>query len=166
MGTTAASATGDEVRLERVPGRVELTGVDVGTEDGTTTISGSVSNVGLADVDAVVVRVVASEGVTPVAPNREYFVGTVPASDFVSFDVTARLDPNTTSVPLNVSYVADGDRQSQTVAVPIDAPLTPDPSGGGGGTGGLLLPALGGLLVVVVVAAFVLVAWRNRRAGD
>jgi archaellum component FlaF (FlaF/FlaG flagellin family) len=166
VGATTASAAGDEVRVERVPGRVELTGVDIGTEDGTTTISGSVSNVGLADVDAVVVRVVPDDGVTPVAPNREYFVGTVPASDFVSFDVTARLAPNTTSVPLNVSYVADGERRSQTVMVPLDAARTPEPSGSGGGTGGLLLPAVGGVLVVVVVAAFVVVAWRNRRAGD
>jgi hypothetical protein len=166
VGATTARAAGDEAQLERVPGRVELTGVDVGTEDGTTTLSGSVSNVGLAGVDAVVVRVVPNDGVTPVAPNREYFVGTVPASDFVSFDVTARLAPNTTSVPLNVSYVADGERRSQTVMVPLDAARTPEPSGSGGGTGGLLLPAVGGVLVVVVVAAFVVVAWRNRRAGD
>jgi hypothetical protein len=166
VGSTTAAATGDTVRLERSPGRVELTGIDTGSEDGTLTVSGSVSNVGLEAVDSVVVRVVPSEGVTPVAPNREYFVGSVPASDFVSFDVTARVDANATSLPLNVSYLADGERRSELVTVPLAAATTPRPGGGGGGGGGLLLPAVAGVVAVAVVGAFVLVAWRNRRGGD
>lgn len=166
VGSTTADATGDSVTLERVPGRIELTGIDFQSEDGTLTISGSVSNVGLESVDSVVVRVVPTDGVTPVAPNREYFVGSVPASDFVSFDVTARVDTDVSSVPLNVSYLADGERRSELLTVPLDTAATTPSAGDGGSGGGLLLPALGGVLVVLVVGAFVLVGWRNRRGGD
>lgn len=164
VGSTSAEAVGDTARLERVPGRIELTGLDLQAGDGTTTISGSVSNVGLESVDSVVVRVAPSKGVTPVSPNREYFVGSVPASDFVSFDVTARVDPNVTSVSLNVSYLAGGERRSQLLTVPVESGLTPAPGGGGGND--VLLSAVGGVLVVLVVGALVLVGWRNRSGGD
>lgn len=171
VGEATATVTGERVTLRSTPGRVELTGLDVQAEAGHLVVTGSASNVGLSAVDSVVVRVVERDGVTPVSPNREYFVGTIPASDFVSFDVTARVDENATDIPLRVTYLSDGQRRVEEVSVPYrDAAVeTPDRSGGGsGGSGGgdLLLPVAVGVVVVLVVGILVFVGWRNRRAGD
>ena len=169
VGGEARTITGERVTLRSTPGRVELTGLDVQPESGHLVVTGSASNVGLSPVDSVVVRVAESEGVTPVSPNREYFVGTIPASDFVSFDVTARVDENVTEIPLRVTYLSDGQRRVEEVSVPFrDAAVeTPDrPDGGSGGGGGLILPAVVGIVVVLVVGALVFVGWRNRRVGD
>jgi hypothetical protein len=167
VGGRTVNTTGEAATLRVNPGRVTLTGIDVGRESGHLVVSGSASNVGLSPVDSVVVRAVETEGVTPVAPNREYFVGSIPASDFVSFDVTARVSANATEIPLEVSYLSDGRRRVERVSVPVgEAASTPSNGGGGSGGGGLLVPALVGLVVVVAVAALIVVAWRNRRGDD
>ena len=143
------------------PGRIELTGLDYSQEGGVTTISGSASNVGLSEVNSVVLRVLPAEGVEPVAPNREYFVGTVPASDFVSFDLTARIAGNVSSVPIQVTYLTEGGERSESVSVPYESSgaATPaEPQGGGMG----LLPILIGVVVVAAIGAVVYVGWRNR----
>lgn len=171
LDVTFAYATGDRdgsvtdaVRYVAQPGRIELTGVDTDTSGGVMTITGSASNVGLTAVDSVVVAVQPAEGVTPTAPNREFFVGTVPPSDFVSFDLTARVDAGVESVPVSVTYLADSAERSQTVSVPVgDAAPARTPSDGGGG--GLLLPAVLGVVVLVGIGAVVYLGWRNRRGG-
>lgn len=152
------------VRYASQPGRIELTGIDYSREGDVTTISGSASNVGLGEVNSVVLRVLPAEGVEPVSPNREYFVGTVPASDFVSFDLTARVGANVSSVPIEVSYVADGIRHTESASVPYESAglEQPDRSSQGSGPGGI-----GSILLVVVllVAAIGGVVWWRRR-GD
>jgi hypothetical protein len=168
---TAVSVAGDRVRLRSRPGRVELTGIDVQRESGHLVVTGSASNVGLSAVDSVVVRVREVDGVTPAPPNREYFVGSIPASDFVSFDVTARVTGDTTSIPLEVTYLSDGQRRVEEVSAPYrEATVeTPDRSDGGSGDaggGGILLPAAVGVVVVLAVGVLVYVGWRNRRVGD
>ena len=133
------------------PARIELTGVSVEREGDHLLISGSASNVGLSDASSAVVSVVSTDGVTPVSPNREYFVGTVPASDFVSFDLTARVDKGVNRIPVRVSYIADGVRRTSVVEVPV-GDVSPPESGGGGGDGGpSLLLLVGGLVALVVV---------------
>jgi len=146
------------------PGSIRLTGLDVEHSNGKTHITGSASNVGLAAVNSVVVSVVPAAGVTPAYPGREYFVGTVPKSDFVSFDVYATVDPNATSVPLRVTYLADGAHRTKTVQVPIAATGTrtdPSKSPGSGG-GGWLFPAAIGVVVLAAIGGLIYVGWRNR----
>jgi hypothetical protein len=133
-------------------------------------ISGSASNLGTTDAQSVLVGVVDTDRVTPTAPNREYFVGTVPASDFVSFDVYATTEGNVSTVPLRVEYLVDGQRYTRTVEVDaagasraLAAGPDIDRSSGGGG---FLLPLAVGAVVVVVVLAVVVRAWRASRGGD
>jgi hypothetical protein len=142
-----------------VPGRVDLTGIDAArTADGTVRITGTASNVGTTRVEAVTVRVRPAENVTPANPGKEYFVGAVDASDFASFTVNARVDgDNATTVPLEVSYLVDGEERIRTVAATYDPPETPDRGGSG-----VPLVGVGLVLVAVVVGA---VLWRRRRAA-
>ncbi len=178
---TQKRVPGSTVTVHENPGRINLTGLSTKTEGDHLRISGSASNVGLNDVHSVVVRVLPAKGVTPSPPNRDYFVGTVPASDFVSFDVTAWVDANATSVPLQVTYLANGVQHTETISAPLDqsAPVK-GMSGNVGGSGsqasnsgsssggllqGLLLPIVLALVVLAGIVAFVVIAWRNRDDG-
>jgi len=178
LTVTASYETGDsagsvERRLdyEPLPGEVRLTGVDVEREDGRLRLTGSASNVGLTPARAVVVRVLPTEGVAPARPFEEFFVGEVPASDFASFELYASVDSGTDAVPVEVSYVVDGERRTATAEIGVGslAGAPPDPqngsdSGGDGGGGGLPLLALGaGGVVVVLALAGMGYAWRNAR---
>lgn len=149
-----------DVAAAFVPGRIDLTGIDTElTADGTVRLSGTASNVGTTQVQAVTVRVRPAENVTPANPSKEYFVGAVDASDFASFTVTARVAGDSpTTIPLEVSYLVDGEERTRTVDATYDPPTTPERSGGGG----LPLLGLGVVLAAVVVVGVVL--WRRRRA--
>lgn len=142
-----------------VPGRVDLTGIEVAeSDDGSVRIAGTASNVGTTRVEAVTVRVRPGDAAGPASPGAEYFVGSIDASDFASFTVNAQVDgENETTIPLEVTYLVDGEERSQTVEATYDPPETPEQRGPG-------FPLIG-VGVVVVVAAGGVVLWRRRRAA-
>ncbi|WP_410765229.1 hypothetical protein [Haloferax sp. DFSO60] len=147
------------------PGRIQLTGIDVEQEDDRIHISGSASNVGLNDVQGVVVRVVPADGVEPARPYEEYFVGTVPASDFVSFDLYARVDSGVTSVPVEVTYLTDNGEQTMQADIDVSGfsedQEEPSAGGLGGGLGSILL-VVGGVVALLVVIGVGIFAYRRR----
>jgi hypothetical protein len=157
------------------PGRIQLTGLDVEREGGSYHVVGSASNRGLTAVDGVVVSVLRGEDVEPAYPGREYFVGTVPESDFVSFDVYADAGPNATAVPLEVSYLVDGREITRRTEAPLPGAAAGSAGGSGGAGGasggsggggpGLLGPLAIGIVAVLVAGGFSYVAWRNYRGG-
>ncbi|EMA07609.1 hypothetical protein SAMN05443574_106197 [Haloarcula vallismortis] len=169
LGSETEQAT-TETTLRSVPGTIDITGLDVVRQGGRLQISGSASNVGSTDADSVLVSVVDTENVTPATPNRDYFVGTVPASDFVSFDVYARTEGNATSVPLEVTYLVDDTRKRQTFDVDIDrmGGSAQQPAGQDGNSEdedqNSMLPVFiaGGLALLVVVGVLV----RRYRSSD
>ncbi|MDS0293221.1 NEW3 domain-containing protein [Halogeometricum luteum] len=134
------------------PGRIELTGLDYETEEGRLHVSGTASNVGLGDVDSVVVRVVRTENVTPARPNPEYFVGSIPASDFSSFDLYAEVDPGTETVPIEVTYLANGaERTTRTELDVSDLNAQSPEEDDGGGLPMIPLVALAVVALLVIV---------------
>jgi hypothetical protein len=124
-----ASYAGPDGRAESVlaynytatAGAVTLTGLDVRVgEDGTLSVDGNLANTGDGRVTGAVVAVRPGEYVTPAYPQRTYFVGTVGASEFAPFDLTARVDAeNATAVTLRVDYTAGDERRTETVRAPI-----------------------------------------------
>ncbi|NLV14710.1 hypothetical protein [Haloarcula argentinensis] len=169
LGTETEQTT-TETTLRSAPGTIDLTGLDVIRQGGRLQVSGSASNVGSTDADSVLVSVVDTENVTPATPNRDYFVGTVPASDFVSFDVYARTTGNVTSVPLEVTYLVDDTRKRQTFDVATNqmggsVPQPEQDGNSGGGDQNSMLPVFvaGGLALLVVVGVLVR---RYRRSDD
>jgi len=161
LGDVAGEAS-TTVRYTSNPGRIELTGIDASREGRLVKISGSASNVGLGSVDSVVLSVQSGPGVTPAPPNREYFVGRVQASDFVSFDLTAYANADVTSVPVEVTYLSGGVQRTERVDVPIDQPPATNAGPGQPLHVGLWPAVIGGALVVLVVAVIIFVGWRNR----
>jgi hypothetical protein len=159
------------LEYQQNPGRIQLTGVDYETEGDRLHFSGSASNVGLSPANSVVVRVMPAEGVTPARPNREYFVGTVPESDFVSFDLYARLDGDVSEVPIEVSYIVDGERRRSVERIDVSDVRTAPArgsggndggDGGGGGLGGSLPLLVGGIVAAVLVIAVGAYAYLRR----
>jgi hypothetical protein len=138
-------------------GAAELTGLDVTvSEDGRVNVSGNLANTGTAPVTGAVVAVRPTESVRPAYPQRNYFVGTVGASEFVPFDVTASADvENASAVTLAVTYTADGNRTAETVAVPLPDETDDD----SGATQSLGVPLVA--LVGVGVAATAVFVWRR-----
>ncbi|MFB6130222.1 MAG: hypothetical protein ABEJ28_05310 [Salinigranum sp.] len=137
------------------PGRIVLTGIDYERVDDRIHITGSASNVGLSPVSGAVLSVVPRQGVQPARPYREYFVGTVPASDFVSFDLYARVDQGATKIPVRVQYIVDGQRKS-TVRE-LDVSDLPQPNSSGPSRGPSMPLLVGGVvaaLIVVGIAAY------------
>lgn len=138
-----------------------FTDVDLVAADEEVTISGNVANVGTAEVTGAVVEVQESEHVEPTYPQRDYFVGAVPESDFVGFDLTATVDRNeTTAVPIRVTYLDDGVERETTVELEYDPREKSDDD-----EGRSLLPfvvAGGAGLAVLGMSALV---WRRTNVG-
>ena len=136
-------------------GEARLTGLDVRvTEGGRVTIDGNLANVGDGEVTSAVVAVQPGEGVQPAYPQRDYFVGTVDASSFAPFELTAQADPaNASQVPIQVSYAVDGEQLTRNATVP----LPPAQSGGNGGpvSAGVALAVLLGLAAVAGATVYV-----------
>lgn len=142
------------------PGAVELTGIDYEMEGERLHISGSASNVGLAQVDSVVVRVLPAENVTPARPNREYFVGSIPSSDFVSFDLYADVGENASSVPIEVTYLSDGERRTERTDVDVRDLRRAEATGESSSLGTpLLVAGIAAFLLIVGLGAY---AYRRR----
>ena len=112
-------------------GEATLTGLDVSrTEGGRVTIDGNLANVGDGELTSAVLSVRPEPGVQPAYPQRNYFVGTVDASSFAPFELTAQADPaNATQVTVQVRYAVDGEQVVRNETVP----LPPAQSGAGGG---------------------------------
>lgn len=149
------------LEIDGNPARVSLTELRVTPQAGQLTISGSASNIGGSDATGVTVSVLDGNGVGPAASESTFFVGEVPASDFSSFEVAARLESTgSVEIPLRVSYAADGTRTNRTVTVSYTPPTPTETqaqqSGGGGGLPVVAIAALVVLLVGVVV-------WRQYR---
>jgi len=166
-GETAVSTA-----VTQTPGTISLTGVQVVPEGGRLRVSGSASNLGTTDAQSVLVSVVGSDRVTPVEPNPEFFVGPVPASDFASFDVYAATEGNVSTIPLEISYIVDGQQRTRTVEVDATAAsqtLSAEERAASGDTGGGGFPwvvVVVGVFLVVAVLAIIVQAWRTSRGGD
>lgn len=160
-------------------GNISLTGIEVVPGGSAIRLVGSASNTGETDVTGAVVAVVGTDGVTPVAPAKDYFVGNVPAGEFTSFELTARLGNRTDAVPVRISYIADGERHERVVAVSVTGgsagPAAPGggppdgPPGGGGFLGLGRIDVVGILLrlaLVVAVGAGAVYWWQRRRRPE
>lgn len=160
-GRTAVTAT--DVRLPERTANVSVTGLNFESSDGKVHITGSASNLGLRSADATVVRVVSTEGVSPAYPSREYFVGTVPGSEFVTFELYAEVDDDVDRLPLKIAYTTGDERHEQVVRVPYEPPeddatsnVANDPQ---------FLTIVGGT-ILLGIAGMMVFAWRNYDGGN
>lgn len=150
------------VDYRSIPTEIRLTGVSTDEGDGHKRITGSVSNLGISDANSVLVRVQETEDVTPVQPQKSYFVGTVLQSNFAPFEVTAAIDDDADTIPLEVTYIADGERHTKTTTVEVS-------DGSSSAVNGQVLDSplayiLGGLISVGIVGITGYAVYNGRRS--
>jgi len=149
-----------ETTYEYRPGADSLVITDMSIErDGSQLLlTGNAGNLGETELEGAVVAVGQEANVTPSNPQRDYFIGTIPESDFVTFDLTATVDDGATpeTVPVDVQYRADGVQYERTIEVPYDEQATDTDSGGSLFSSGV---ALSGLLVIGTSGYL----WRRRQ---
>ncbi|QLC34504.1 hypothetical protein EFA46_009900 [Halarchaeum sp. CBA1220] len=159
------------VALEHeVTGRIRLTGVEATQSGSTVTLDGDAANVGGTDVDSLLVSVQDSGSVAPSGGAGEYFVGSVDASEFATFELDASVSGDVTSIPVELTYLVGGERVTTTQSISVastggastnqSAGASGAPSGMSGppassGSGGIVAtltsgPALVGLVAVLV----------------
>ena len=151
----------------QVLGAIELTSVETTRTATGVRIGGDAANVGGTDASSVLVRVQDVEGVTPVPPSADYFVGGVDTSEFATFELTAETAPDVSQVPVEITYIVENQRTTRTRTVDLrstgvrnDADgATPEPDGGSG-VGRIPTVVFGVLAVGVVVGAGVY-RWRR-----
>ncbi|WP_424006889.1 hypothetical protein [Haloferax denitrificans] len=173
-GETYTTSLSKEIDDESVPGEIRLTSIETTRTTGSVTIQGDAANIGNTDASSVLLTVKETENVSHGSPSGGYFVGRVEGSEFATFDLTAQLSGEPTTVPIEVSYIVDGDRVTTTQEVPIDSsgtgatpaaggPQSNRGQGSGGSSGGLplSLPVIGGVLVVVVLGGVGIYRWRQ-----
>ncbi|GAA0525896.1 hypothetical protein SAMN04488066_102172 [Halorubrum aquaticum] len=170
-----------EVALEPdVSGEIRLTAVEATRRAGSVSIDGEAANVGGSDAESVLVSVRGGDGVTPEGGSGEYFVGAVDASEFATFELAASVGNGTTEVPVEVSYLVDGERvttvrpvEVSSTGFPPTGAATSEQSGGGpsGGSGGPqgppgdsglpTLPILVGVIALIGAAGGLYYLWNR-----
>lgn len=139
---------------------VALTGVEVTRQGSVLTLSGDVSNIGSVDAESVLVSIENTADVTPVSPNREYFVGGVDASEFATFQLTANATADVDRIPVRIAYSMNGERVIQLVDVDVSDAAR---NAGGESDSGGRLPAgvlLGVGIVALIVGGATIYRWR------
>lgn len=146
------------IQAVRNPANITLTNLELTPTATGVEIRGSASNEGGSAANSVKVTVLEGERVGPASSGSSFFVGSVPESDFSAFDVNAVVSGNeTVSIPLRVTFVADGVEVRRTVTLDYTPPAGPtEPPNAGGG-----LPLIPIAAVLVVLLA-VTVWWRRR----
>lgn len=84
---------------------LRFTSVEVEDVGDLFTIKGDLNNVGTTDLKNVVVSVLESDCIEPIQPNTCYFIGTLEADDFSSFELSAKAkNLDVSRIPLLVEF--------------------------------------------------------------
>ncbi|MDV7351080.1 hypothetical protein R3751_14995 [Halorubrum distributum] len=147
---------------QQVQGEIRLTSVEVAERGTTISIDGEAANIGGTDVESVLVRVPDSDTVSPAGGSGEFFVGSVDASEFATFELSSSVSNGTDTLPIELTYIVDDERvtMTQTIDISTAGSSSPDPSqdqpaasstgdGSSGSLGLPLIPLILGLFVVV-----------------
>ena len=156
---------------EAVLGAVRLTSVERTYTATGVRIEGDAANVGGTDVSSVLVRIGTTSEVTPAPPSADYFVGSIEASEFATFELTAEMTGNVSQVPVEITYIAENERRTHTQRIDIARTMTGGASASGSqstdeasattdDSGGVPIVVIGAV-IAVLVAALGVVRWRR-----
>ncbi|MWV40516.1 hypothetical protein GRS80_12325 [Natrialba sp. INN-245] len=155
---TATTRTVDQP----VEGEIHLTGVETTRTAEGVTIRGDAANVGNTDTESVLVRIPDEGDVSPGSGGGDYFIGSIDASEFATFELQASLESNASTVPVEIAYIVDDERVTTVQEVGVDPgqaaatgerAQTSEPQAEGGGSSGLFgFVGLFGIGLVIVVA--------------
>lgn len=112
-----------DVTKSDLRGDIRLTSTQV-TGQKVVTVEGDAANIGGTDVESVLVSIPDTATVSPRPPTGEYYVGGIETSEFGTFELTASVDSDTDTIPVNISYIATGnERDDQRVRKTQQIPI-------------------------------------------
>ena len=131
---------------------------DIGTKY---SITGDINNVGTTDAKNVMVSVVESDDVEPIQPYANYFIGTLEADDFSSFELSARVSGDITSIPVLIEF-RNTDNAYTSITERVD--LGSNSIIGSGSSEGMS-PIVMGAIVISAIAIIGIIgySWKKRK---
>ncbi|MGP8319418.1 MAG: hypothetical protein ACT6FD_01295 [Methanosarcinaceae archaeon] len=135
---------------------------DIGTK---CTITGDINNVGTTDAKNVMLSIVECDDIEPVQPYANYFIGTLEADDFSSFELSARVSSgNITSVPVVIEF-RNTDNAYISITESIDLGSNPIT---GSSSSNDMSPVVIGAIVISAIAIIGIIgySWKKRKESE
>jgi hypothetical protein len=141
-----------------------FTGIEIESSGNKYTLSGDMNNFGITDAKNVLVSIEDIEGIEPLQPYANYFIGTLEADDFSSFELSARVtSENVTSIPILIEF-RDPDNAytaiTQEISLDTASGVSYSSSDDEGSSLGLWL---GASIIVIVIVAVIGYSWKKRK---
>jgi hypothetical protein len=141
-----------------------FTGIEVENTANKYTLSGDLNNFGITDAKNVMVSIDDAEDIEPLQPYANYFIGTLEADDFSSFELSARVTSrNVTSIPIIIEF-RDPDNAytaiTQEISLDTSSRVTYSSSDDEGSSPGLWIGA--GIIIIAIVAV-IGYSWKKRQ---
>ncbi len=131
---------------------------DIGTKY---SITGDINNVGTTDAKNVMVSVVESDDVEPIQPYANYFIGTLEADDFSSFELSARVSSDITSIPVLIEF-RNTDNAYTSITETID--LGSNSIIGSGSSDGMSPIVIGAIVIsAIAIIGIIGYSWKKRK---
>lgn len=125
---------------------------------------GDINNFGTTDAKNVLVSVVESEDIKPLQPYANYFVGTLEADDFSSFELSARiLSSDVKEIPILIEF-RDTDNVYSSVTGYIDLESASAAPGGEQETPIWIWGFIA--IITIAVAGVIVYTWKNRKTAE
>ncbi|NYT18917.1 MAG: hypothetical protein GKC08_01295 [Methanosarcinales archaeon] len=125
---------------------------------------GDINNFGTTDAKNVLVSVAGSEDIKPIQPYANYFVGTLEADDFSSFELSARvLSPEVKEIPILIEF-RDTDNVYSSVTGYIDLESASAPEGGEQETPIWMWGVIG--VITIAIAGVIVYTWKKRETAE
>jgi hypothetical protein len=141
-----------------------FTGIEVENTANKYTLSGDLNNFGITDAKNVMVSIDDAEDIEPLQPYANYFIGTLEADDFSSFELSARVTSrNVTSIPIIIEF-RDPDNAytaiTQEISLDTSSRVTYSSSDDEGSSPGLWI---GAGIVIIAIVAVIGYSWKKRQ---
>ncbi|WP_233084495.1 COG1361 S-layer family protein [Methanococcoides orientis] len=141
-----------------------FTGIEVTKSGNRYSLIGDINNFGTTDAKNVLVSIAESENITPMQPYANYFVGTLEADDFSSFELSARiLTPDVKEIPILIEF-RDTDNVYSSVTGYIDLESASAPEGGEQETPIWMWGVIG--IITIAIAGVIVYTWKKRETAE
>lgn len=145
-----------------------FTGIEVENTGNSYTLSGDLNNFGTTDAKNVMVSIDSAEGIEPLQPYASYFIGTLEADDFSSFELSARItSANVTSVPVLIEFRdPDNAYTAITQEIFLEDGSTGSTYSGNDNEGSSAGTWIIAGLLAIGIAAVIVYSWKKRREEE
>lgn len=138
-----------------------LTAIEIEDIGSKYSITGDINNVGTTDAKNVMVSVVESDDVEPIQPYANYFIGTLEADDFSSFELSARVSGDITSIPVLIEF-RNTDNAYTSITETID--LGSNSIIGSGSSDGMSPIVIGSIVIsAIAIIGIIGYSWKKRK---